>query len=976
MADNEIRENDTVLSDSPMEDTKKEDGEEEMEADDSDSDESEDDDDDDDANEQRAEELVKLINDSPYVYNNHVELIKLLKSIGDLDKLREARERMHSIFPLTEELWQQWLKDEISLAGEEDREKIEELFERAVKDYLSIPIWLEYVQYAIGGMGREDGIKRVRDVFEQALTAAGLHVAQGSSLWEAYREFENAILTGLLPEPGCIATKELEEKFSAQHDKVSSVFKRQLTVPLLDMEETYKEYKEWLQDEPDPNTKQTYNKTQAKLEKLKPYENALLAAEPPRLDEYLSYIKYEESLEDPARILCIYERAIQENCLNPQLWLMYTKYLDVHLKSVRSVIMQTYQRAVRNCPWSVHVWQNYLLAMERFEEKHDNIKETFEKALLSGFSLGSEYLQLWTTYLDYLRRKINWKEEHSEDLETFRLTIEKAIEHIDGFGSEGDPNNTVRQFWATIEARYCKNMEKSRELWNEILIQGQANQASVWLEYYRHERAYGDSKHCRRVLQRALNSVTDFPESIVDAYINFEREEGTLDQYDQAVMKCESQMQRVNERREKVAEKEAEAKEQKLHARQEKKMQKKVVKISQQQRSKFTRHKVARDDLEEGGSGAQLPTSKGENVEFQKMVTDEDGFKVPLLPGPPGQKSSAPPPGFKGQGTQSKAPPGYKGGRSAPPPGYKGKIENSESESCNDAKEETEEPPAKKFKTDLSTRQRETDYDRTIFVSNLLYSIDEDRIKEIFSKCGAVSDVRLIRNFKGASKGYAYVEFEDELPVIKALAMDREMVEGRPMYVSRCEDRHKQKAQFKFSTEMEKNKLFVKNLPFTCTKDALEKIFAEHGELKEVRLVTYRSGRPKGLAYVEYKDTAAAAQAVLKTDGLLIGENAISVAISNPPARKTPLEQREESSPFLPTLGGGKKQTEQHGVARTQIQLIPRALKTKAQITAPKATDKNQTTSTSTAKTETDPDSNKSGGAMSNEDFRKMLLNK
>lgn len=44
--------------------------------------------------------------------------------------------------------------------------------------------------------------------------------------------------------------------------------------------------------------------------------------------------------------------------------------------------------------------------------------------------------------------------------------------------------------------------------------------------FYDIDRVYGDSKHCRRVLQRALNSVTDWPESIVDAYINFERLEG------------------------------------------------------------------------------------------------------------------------------------------------------------------------------------------------------------------------------------------------------------------------------------------------------------------------------------------------------------------------------------------------------------------------------------------------------------------
>lgn len=55
-------------------------------------------------------------------------------------------------------------------------------------------IWLEYAQYSIGGIGLEGGIERVRSVFERALTAVGLHVTKGAAIWEAYREFENAIL--------------------------------------------------------------------------------------------------------------------------------------------------------------------------------------------------------------------------------------------------------------------------------------------------------------------------------------------------------------------------------------------------------------------------------------------------------------------------------------------------------------------------------------------------------------------------------------------------------------------------------------------------------------------------------------------------------------------------------------------------------------------------------------------------------------
>ena len=50
-----------------------------------------------------------------------------------------------------------------------------------------------------------------------------------------------------------------------------------------------------------------------------------------------------------------------------------------------------------------------------------------------------------------------------------------------------------------------------------------------------------------------------------------------------------------------------------------------------------------------------------------------------------------------------------------------------------------------------------------------------------------------------------------------------------------------------------------------------------------------------------------AAQAVLKTDGLQIGDKTMSVAISNPPERKAPIGQRTEVPEYTRALGGGKK---------------------------------------------------------------------
>ena len=42
------------------------------------------------------------VSSNPYHYQSHVELIKLIRDYGDLDKLRDARENMSKIFPLTE----------------------------------------------------------------------------------------------------------------------------------------------------------------------------------------------------------------------------------------------------------------------------------------------------------------------------------------------------------------------------------------------------------------------------------------------------------------------------------------------------------------------------------------------------------------------------------------------------------------------------------------------------------------------------------------------------------------------------------------------------------------------------------------------------------------------------------------------------------------------------------------------------------
>lgn len=66
-------------------------------------------------------------------------------------------------------------------------------------------------------------------------------------------------------------------------------------------------------------------------------------------------------------------------------------------------------------------------------------------------------------------------------------------------------------------------------------------------------RAYGDAKHCRKVLARAINSATDWPELVFEACLRFEREEGSLETFVDVRTKIEQQRARLAERAQAVS---------------------------------------------------------------------------------------------------------------------------------------------------------------------------------------------------------------------------------------------------------------------------------------------------------------------------------------------------------------------------------------------------------------------------------------
>jgi RNA recognition motif-containing protein len=64
-------------------------------------------------------------------------------------------------------------------------------------------------------------------------------------------------------------------------------------------------------------------------------------------------------------------------------------------------------------------------------------------------------------------------------------------------------------------------------------------------------------------------------------------------------------------------------------------------------------------------------------------------------------------------------------------------------------------------------------------------------------------------------------------------------------------------------------KLYVGNLPFTATDDAVRTLFSTHGTVEKISLITDRdTGRPRGFGFVEMSnaDASRAMQALNGTD--------------------------------------------------------------------------------------------------------------
>ena len=562
---------------------------------------------------------------------------------------------------------------------------------------------------------------------------------------------------------------------------------------------------------------------------------------------------------------------------------------------IPEVSLKVYKRAIRNVPWCLDIWCNYLRALEREHQPPVQIREVFEQALSAGLSAQGSYLQLWLCFIDYKRRKTVWDTEVTESMSELRTVFERANAHL--AKCKDDPEFEVSKYWANLEADQFGMMGNARKIWSEI-TGANPSRASVWLDYIHLEKTFGDKKHLRRAYQRAVEKTMDNPELIVKSFIQFEREEGSLEAYEEAKKICKVKMAKVNAAREKEAALMAEESE-----RAQEKIEKKKEKDKQQRR-----------DRRQQAAAEKRGPAPAPHLKENKSEGSEGTFLRPQVPaaGPASNRKVPPPPGFSGGKKTVPPPPGFNENKKRtvePPPGFT-------------------EPNPKKAKLDEYESQPEEEQRRmrTVFLNNMAYSVTEEQIRGFLETSGPIRDLRLPLKPSGEFKGFGYAEFEKFEDAQAAVARDNEELCGRPLYISEC-NKEKQGPVFKYEKGLEKNKLFVSSLDPSVTRQDLQEIFGKFGKLTAVRVPTYRNGHAKGIAFVDFEDEVSAATALVKSDNMTIKNKAIKVALSNPPKRKDEQESSAGSSSDVKSLGGTEaKDFGPRGKGRSQLAFTPRSI--------------------------------------------------
>ncbi|KAF9593645.1 hypothetical protein IFM89_024462 [Coptis chinensis] len=151
-----------------------------------------------------------------------------------------------------------------------------------------------------------------------------------------------------------------------------------------------------------------------------------------------------------------------------------------------------------------------------------------------------------------------------------------------------------------------------------------------------------------------------------------------------------------------------------------------------------------------------------------------------------------------------------------------------------------------------------------IFIKNLDKAIDNKALHETFSSFGNILSCKIATDTSGQSKGYGFVQYDNEESAQNALKLDGMLLNDKAVFVGPF--LRKQERDNTVNKEVFKS-VFVKNLSESTTDEDLMKVFGEYGTIDTATVMRTDDGKSKCFGFVNFENPDNASKAVEALNG-------------------------------------------------------------------------------------------------------------
>ncbi|KAG6635043.1 28 kDa ribonucleoprotein, chloroplastic-like [Carya illinoinensis] len=179
--------------------------------------------------------------------------------------------------------------------------------------------------------------------------------------------------------------------------------------------------------------------------------------------------------------------------------------------------------------------------------------------------------------------------------------------------------------------------------------------------------------------------------------------------------------------------------------------------------------------------------------------------------------------------------------------------------------------------------------DAKLFVGNLPYDVDSQKLAMLFEQAGTVEIAEVIYNREtDQSRGFGFVTLSTVEEAEKAVEMfSRYDLDGRLLTVNKAAPRgaRSERSPSLFGSSF---RIYVGNLPWDVDNARLKELFSEHGEVVDARVVSDReTGRSRGFGFVTMSSETGRDDAIAALDGQSLDGRAIRVNVAEERPRRT-----------------------------------------------------------------------------------------